>query len=233
MKVNSSNSMLDNPIWSALTTVNRPLAQENALAARYLPGIAPLGGMRDQSAESYAAMEELLAGDPVAIFLDREPDPPAGWEIPHRDLMHQMVYTGPLPAVGNVRALTDDDVPEMLALTALTEPGPFRERTIELGGYIGIFESDRLAAMAGERLHMTEFTEVSAVCTHPDFRGRGFGKVCVAAVVAGIVGRGETAILHVRCHNSAVGLYESLGFRIRRQLHLAVMRYMVKMTGLG
>jgi ribosomal protein S18 acetylase RimI-like enzyme len=216
--------MLDNPIWSALTTVNRPLAQANALAARYLPGIAPLGGMRDQSAESYAAMEELLAGDAVALFLDQEPVPPAGWEISHRDLMHQMIYEGPLPEVGRVRPLNDGDVPEMLALTALTEPGPFRERTIDLGGYIGIFESGRLAAMAGERLHMTGFTEVSAVCTHPDFRGQGYGKACVAAVVAGIMRHGETAILHVRCHNSAVALYESLGFRILRQLHLVVLR---------
>ena len=138
-----------------------------------------------------------------------------------------MVFDAPSPAPSNhvFRKLTEADVPEMLALTKLTEPGPFLPRTIELGSYFGIHESGSLVAMAGERLHLTGFTEVSAVCTHPDFRGRGYGNALMSAVISRIMRRGETPFLHVKTDNAAVRLYQKLGFRIRAQLHLAVIQH--------
>jgi predicted GNAT family acetyltransferase len=116
------------------------------------------------------------------------------------------------------------DLPEMLALTKLTEPGPFLPRTIQLGAYYGVHESGLLVAMAGERLKLTGYTEVSAVCTHPDFRGRGYGNALMSAVMAGIMNRGETPFLHVRTENPALHLYQKLGFRLRAKLHLAVIK---------
>jgi predicted GNAT family acetyltransferase len=113
----------------------------------------------------------------------------------------------------------------MLTLTKLTEPGPFFPRTIELGSYLGIFDAGSLVAMAGERMHLSGFTEVSAVCTHPDFTGRGYGAALMSAVIAGIIDRRETPFLHVRVGNPAVGLYQKLGFKVRAQLHLAVIKY--------
>jgi predicted GNAT family acetyltransferase len=113
----------------------------------------------------------------------------------------------------------------MLALTKLTQPGPFLPRTIELGSYFGMRESGSLLAMAGERLHLTGFTEVSAVCTHPDFRGRGYSNALMSAVISGIMRRGETPFLHVKTENPAVHLYQKLGFKVRAQLHLVVIRY--------
>jgi predicted GNAT family acetyltransferase len=137
-----------------------------------------------------------------------------------------MILETPPPAHPNqvLRKLTHEDIPEMLALTKLTEPGPFLSRTIELGSYFGIHESGSLVAMAGERLHMTGFTEVSAVCTHPNFRGRGYGNALMSTVITGIMNRGETPFLHVKTDNPAVDLYKKLGFRVRAQLHLAVIQ---------
>ena len=121
--------------------------------------------------------------------------------------------------------LTKADVPEMLALTKLTEPGPFLPRTIELGTYLGVYDAGSLVAMAGERLHLTGFTEISAVCTHPHYRGRGYGNTLMSALIGRITSRGEIPFLHVRTQNAAVRLYEKLGFKVRAQLHLAVIKY--------
>ncbi|MBT9330905.1 GNAT family N-acetyltransferase [Paracidobacterium acidisoli] len=222
----TGNEALDNPIWHALSTEQQKLAAGNELAKRFPIDIAPLGALREQSAESYAALEDLASHDAVALFLDVEPAVPEGWEIVHRGEMYQMVCEAPV-RVGMgapIRDLMQADVPAMLALTKLTEPGPFRERTIGLGRYLGIFDGELLVAMAGERLHLTGFTEVSAVCTHPDHRGRGYGNALVAAVADGIQRRGEMPFLHVKTENAAVRVYERLGFGVRRQLHLAVVR---------
>jgi GNAT superfamily N-acetyltransferase len=140
--------------------------------------------------------------------------------------IYQMTFEAPPPAQPNqvICKLTEADVPEMLALTELTEPGPFLRRTIELGAYYGIHESGSLVAMAGERLRLTGFTEVSAICTHPSFRGRGYGNALMSVVISGIMNRGETPFLHVRTINPAIALYKKLGFRTRAQLYLAVIQ---------
>jgi len=137
-----------------------------------------------------------------------------------------MVFEARPPAQPNMslRRLSIADVPQMLALTKLTEPGPFLPRTIELGAYFGIYDSGLLVAMAGERFKLTGHTEVSAVCTHPDYRGRGYSNGLMSAVIAGIMNRGQTPFLHVRTENPAVHLYQNMGFRIRAQLHLAVIK---------
>ena len=122
-------------------------------------------------------------------------------------------------------AVASEFSPAMIALAELTEPGPFRQRTIELGAFFGIFESGRLLAMAGQRLHLPDFVEVSAVCTHPDVRGRGYARMLIATVVDEIRERGKTAFLHSFSDNhSAIRVYESLGFTLRRSLHLAVLK---------
>ena len=217
--------LLDNPIWFALSSEQAYLAQTNGLARRFPSDVAPFGGVAGQSAAEYQALAEILAGDAVALFLDLPPALPAGWSMILRGELDQMVFEAPRPDAPVFRELTAADVPEMLALTKLTQPGPFLPRTIELGSYFGIRESGALVAMAGERLRLTGFTEVSAVCTHPDFRGRGYGNALMSAVIAGIMRRGETPFLHVKTDNPAVGLYQKMGFRVRSRLHLAVIRY--------
>jgi predicted GNAT family acetyltransferase len=112
----------------------------------------------------------------------------------------------------------------MAALVALTEPGPWRPRTIELGDYHGVFDGDQLVAMAGERQKIPGCTEVSAVCTHPDARRRGLGAAVTAQVVRGILERGETPFLHHTAENPARTVYEALGFRFRREVQLVIVR---------
>jgi ribosomal protein S18 acetylase RimI-like enzyme len=218
--------LLDNPIWNALSTEQTYLAQGNHLAKRFPKDVAPFGAMASQSAAEYQALAKIMMGDTAALFLDSPPAVPAGWSTVLSGRMYQMVFEGFLPVSSNhsFRTLTESDVPEMLALTRLTEPGPFLPNTITLGAYFGIHESGKLVAMAGERLHLTGFTEVSAVCTHPEFRGRGYGNTLLSAVVAMILSRGETPFLHVKTDNPAARLYQKLGFRQRSELHLAVIK---------
>jgi ribosomal protein S18 acetylase RimI-like enzyme len=221
------DSQLDNPIWHSLTTTHSRFAEGEGLARRFDPGIGPLAGLREQSPEAYRALEELLPpGEFATLFLDSDLELPPGWRL----LLHlpgdQMVCTGATEASAHsfsFETLGDVDVAEMLELTKLTDPGPFRSGTIELGNYLGIREGGRLAAMAGQRLALPGFREVSAVCTHPDFRGRGYAQALVAAVADSIRERGETPILHVLSSNSAaIRVYESLGFKLRYKLKIAV-----------
>jgi predicted GNAT family acetyltransferase len=117
------------------------------------------------------------------------------------------------------------DSPEMVELAALTKPGPFGTRTHELGFYVGIRDSGKLVAMAGERLKVPGYTEVSAVCTHPDHIGKGYAQVLMTEVMRRIRERGEKAFLHVRTDNTrAVKIYERLGYRTRVELHYAIVR---------
>jgi predicted GNAT family acetyltransferase len=163
------------------------------------------------------------------MFLAEAPQLPAGWHIVRDHRMRQMVAAGAVPGPEGfaIEKLSERDVPEMVALAELTEPGPFRDRTIELGGYVGIRASGRLAAMTGQRTALRAlgrtYREVSAVCTHPDFRGRGYAGALVAHVRDAILARGETPFLGVRETNvGAFRVYERLGFEVRRTLTVTV-----------
>jgi predicted GNAT family acetyltransferase len=219
--------MLDNAVWSALSTEQAYLAEGNALAKRFPRDVGPFAAMADRSPAAYQALAEILAGDPGALGFNAKPVLPAGWVVQHTEEIYQMVLEGPVPSSLKpvLRQLTQEDVPAMLALTQLTKPGPFFPRTIELGAYLGVFDAGSLVAMAGERLHLTGFTEVSAVCTHPEYTGRGYGAALMSAVMEGIAERGETPFLHVTTRNPAIGLYQKLGFRVRAQVQVAVIQY--------
>jgi ribosomal protein S18 acetylase RimI-like enzyme len=223
----ATNQTLNNPIWNALSTSQSYLAQSNQLAKRFPRDVAPFGAMKAQSPSEYEALAQILSGDTAALFLDSAPVLPADWTMRISGDMYQMTFAAPpIPKPNHVFSkLTQADVPEMLALTRLTEPGPFLPRTIELGAYYGIHESGSLVAMAGERLRLTGFTEVSAVCTHPHVRGRGYGNALMSVVISGIIHRGETPFLHVKTDNPAIALYKKLGFQIRAQLYLAVIQH--------
>jgi hypothetical protein len=226
-------SVLDNPILNALSTEHSGLALGGKLAKRYPPAIGPLSGIVEQSVESYESLRQLAgAGGTLALFLQEKPAPPAGWTLIRGGPLDQMISLEPVSQKSRtlasslaIRPLTSAHVPAMVALAELTEPGPFRDRTSELGAFFGIFEDQRLLAMAGQRLHLPDFVEVSAVCTHPDARGRGYARILIDVVVQEIRSRNKTPILHTFSDNhSAVRVYESLGFRVRRNFQLAVLK---------
>jgi GNAT superfamily N-acetyltransferase len=223
--------LLDNPIWNSLSTAHRNLALGGELAKCYPAEIGPLSGLAEQTPVAYEALRAIVAPGAVQVlFLEEPTEQRAGWTLVRGGLLSQMVYAGAgtlLPTATNpqMRLLTASDVPAMVELAQLTEPGPFRNRTHELGTFFGIFESNRLLAMAGQRTRVPGFVEVSAVCTHPDARGRGYARALMSAVMELILRGGDTPFLHSFADNhSAIRVYEALGFTLRRHFHLAVLK---------
>jgi ribosomal protein S18 acetylase RimI-like enzyme len=229
----ANEPLLDNPIWNALGSEHQALAVIRSDARRYPPAIGPLAGTPDQSSGSYDALRPLAGpGGTLVLFFPDPPALPAGWTLIRGGLLTQMmcrdaklVDTAPLRNGVVMRRLGATDVPAMIELATLTEPGPFRERTIELGNFHGIFEGDRLLAMAGQRMRLPGFVEVSAVCTHPAARGRGYAGVLMSRVMDEIIGEGATPFLHAFADNPAVSLYRKLGFTQRRTFQLAVIKH--------
>jgi len=227
--MSNNTAVLDNPIWHALTTAHAHFSQGDGLARRYHPEIGPLSGMKDQSPEAYHSLAKLLGPDDIAVlFLSDPPTPPGSLRLLQSLRMYQMIRAEPLPMPQTdflIEPLTTTDVPEMLQLAEATEPGPFRQRTIELGGYRGVRLNGRLASMTGQRCGLTDFVEVSAVCTWPEFRGRGYANALVATVANGVFAQNKTPFLGVREDNvDAIRVYEKVGFSIRRSLHVAVLK---------
>lgn len=222
---------LDNPIWKALNTAQARFAEIGASVRKFPAEMSLLAAFAEPSPDNYASLASLLSPEErVGLFLPDPPDPPAGWIVRHSIPLFQMVYEKTDLAKVHSNGvefvpLTQADVPEMLALTKLTKPGPFNARTHEMGDYLGIRDAGTLIAMAGERLRIPGYTEISAVCTHPDHLGHGYATALMRTFMARICSRGEVPFLHVRCDNSrAVQLYERLGFSTRVTLHYAVMK---------
>jgi len=224
-------SLLDNPIYNALGTDQAGLALTSGQARRFPGYIGPLAGIPDQSAQSFADLRQLADdGHTIALFLVNPPIIPADWTLIRGALMDQMICLQPSAQPRQplqdavMRQLTPYDAPAMVALAKLTEPGPFHLRTIELGVFYGIFHGSSLLAMAGQRLSPPGFVEVSAVCTHPDARGRGYAPLLMSTVMAEIIARGKTPMLHSLASNAAaIAVYQRLGFTFRRNLHLAIL----------
>ena len=221
--------LLDNPAWWALHEAQAGFGETRGLVARYTPAISPIGAVAETSAEAFEELTRMCGADPLAIISEHAtlPLPSRMRTIRHVGL-HQMVCeAAAAPVAIDAVGLGAADVEEVLALVALTEPGPFARRTLELGTYLGIRDAGRLHAMTGERLKPPGWTEVSGVCTHPDGRGRGYAFGLVTAVTNAIIARGEAAFLHVAIgspsEKSALRVYERVGFRTRRQLHLHVL----------
>ena len=231
--------LLTNPIWNALCTEPASIAEGDDHARRYPHEIGPLAGIRDQSAECYASLGNLAGTYPVVLFsLDAFRIPP-GWTLLRDGSVVQMIRktlgnreesaavndSSDARSVGvSVRRLTPADAPAMVALAELTEPGPFRLRTLELGSFYGIFNGDQLVSMAGKRMHLPGQIEVSGVCTHPGARGLGYARRLMGIVMNEIEQAGCTPFLHAWDGNPACRLYELLGFRLSRQFHLAVLQ---------
>jgi ribosomal protein S18 acetylase RimI-like enzyme len=218
---------LDRPIWSALETRQAHLAFGGELARRFPPDVSPFVAVGDDSGGAIAAAVKLIPeGDDVSFLERAPPQAPAGVLATSAKGL-QMVATG--FATGGpdfeIETLTDADATEMLALATLTRPGPFRARTHTLGRFIGIRDGSRLVAMAGERLKLDGFVEISAVCTHPDYRGRGYGAALMKIVGKRILSEGDTPFLHTYADNAvAIALYRRLGFEVRAEVTHAIWR---------
>nr|WP_232519292.1 GNAT family N-acetyltransferase [Caballeronia insecticola] len=221
---------LDRVVWRALSSTQNAIALGDYRAWRYAPSMTAFGAMPDSSAGSFDALRALIeASGPVALVETNEVFAPAGISVVRRGTLLQMVWEGASHEPRKSRALQhvtlgQADVPDMLALAAATQPGPFGPRTVELGRYLGMRESGKLVAMAGERMRLDGYTEISAVCVDESARGRGYAAGLMNALIDSIAARGEKPFLHVFTSNrTAIGLYRALGFVERRMLHLTVL----------
>jgi len=209
--------MLDNPLWASLTTLHRALALGSGAALRYPADVAPFVAV----ARAGAPPGELVApGETVYAIGPR----PAG-ELEDLGAIVQMVCEAPAAVPHGPPIVPLERTADVIALAALVYPHYFRPRTAELGRYFGIYEGDTLVAMAGERMGMPGYREISAVCTHPDHVGRGLARRVLTALTADIAARGDTAFLHVSPNNArAIALYEQNGYRTRIAISFAAVR---------
>jgi ribosomal protein S18 acetylase RimI-like enzyme len=223
---------LDNPIWNALTTRQTKFAQSLGEARRFLPEVGPLSAFVGSTDEGYKSLARLVrTGGTVAVFLDFPYQPQQDWSVVAGATLLQMVWDTNAEmaqldkSMPPIVELGPPDSAEMIELATLTKPGPFGPRTHELGNYFGIRDQGKLAAMAGERLKVPGYTEVSAVCTHPDHTGKGYAAALMLRVMRGIRDRQEVPFLHSRGDNArAIEIYKRLGFKERKSGHFVVLR---------
>ncbi|MDE2496225.1 MAG: GNAT family N-acetyltransferase [Xanthomonadaceae bacterium] len=222
-----ASAELDRPVWESLASRHAPLSEGGALAKRYQRDVNLFASARDDSPAALDALAGLVEpGEHVYVLQVPEIAVPSALRATKTALGVQMVAACSIDALPaeDIITLGDADAPEMLALAQLTQPGPFLARTHVMGRFRGIRIDGRLAAMAGERMRMPSYTEVSGVCTHPDFRGRGLARRLSAIVATAIQARGETPFLHAwKDNHPAIALYEKLGFRLRAEVNVAVL----------
>ncbi|WP_308204698.1 GNAT family N-acetyltransferase, partial [Frankia sp. R82] len=218
---------LDNPALAALLGPHAHLAIRRGQVLRYPMDVSPFIALPDEPDEAaWQDAADLLGPGAILPLAGFGGTLPAGWQVLGNGAGVQLVDAGIAAAPDDEAVrLGPDDVADMLALVERTRPGPFLPRTIALGTYLGIRRGGQLVAMAGERLHPPGWTEISAVCTDPAWRGQGLATRLVHAVAAGIRARGETPFLHAAADNTgAIRLYEQLGFRLRRRVTFTAVR---------
>ncbi len=223
--LDSMERILDNPTYHAMMSGNSGLALGSS-QVRYFPQeVSPFVGLPDFTPARFEELATVLPPERgmVVVVSPDEIEIPPRWKVNYHGVGLQMMgehSQGPLPDGREFVPLRTEHVSSMVALAKLTNPGPFGERTIEFGGFVGVFDGDRLMAMSGHRLRPSPYVEISGVCTHPDYAGRGLGAALTYYQVERIRERGEVPILHVWAHNvGAIRVYERLGFVTRRQLH--------------
>lgn len=216
-----TSHVLDNPIWESLGSRHQSLARRRGDVARYWPDVAPFLGVPTDGIEVAEAIEALVPSGDTVLLLGPTPSAPEGWRLQKLALLAQMVCPSPVDEIDGpeITELSDVHRDDVLELTALVYPHYFRPRTTDLGRYFGVYQDGQLAAIIGERMGMDDWQEISAVCTHPDFNGRGYARRLLAWLSNDNLTRGRTPFLHVSHENArAKQLYEQIGFRHRRDI---------------
>ena len=221
--------LLDNPVWNALISGNKGLSEGGDGVKYFASNVSPFVGFETPSPQALGQLHDLMPAErlvgvvsPAALVI------PGQWQMLRQMQVLQMVQeAADADAVGEQRPipLGQEHVPAMLALTQLTNPGPFSSNTIAFGHYAGIFDGNELVAMAGQRLHPAPYAEISAVCTHPAYLGRGYARQLLRHQAQRIRAEAEIPFLHVKADNTgAIKLYQSLGFTTRKEMSICIIR---------
>lgn len=224
--------LLDNVIWHALSGNQQHFSLGGSSAKRYGADIVPFAAFPDSDVHTpdLAALAKLMTKGEMVLTIDHPVSMESGFVVHLVPSVRQYVYWDTSAAkpvdVEPWIELKASDVPEMIALVQLTNPGPLLRRMIDMGRYIGIRLDGNLVSMAGERMYAGRYREISGVCTHPDYVGRGFATQLVSQLIYDIVNRGEVPHLHVSIEKqNAISLYEKLGFKYRRELGIQFLEF--------
>jgi len=215
--------LLDNPIWNALISGNSNLTHGSSEVKYFAENVAPFVGFEDYSVANFNMLYELVSDQRVlAVVSAEEITIPENWKVLNNMKILQLVFNGSVPQEPTSQeliTLQEQHIPAMLALTKMTNPGPFSERTIDFGNYKGIFSNDELIAMAGYRTQPSPYIEVSAVCTHPNHHGKGYAGTLINYHIGQIIAASGIPYLHSRTDNiTAIRLYQKLGFSVRKEM---------------
>ncbi len=217
------NDLLHNPVYHALLTGDRHLSFGNERVKFFDEEVSPFAGFDEHYEKGFSDLHELLPPGRKILYANPVPvTPPVGWQLAHHIKGLQFVYEGE-PVNGiftGIQPLSAIHIEQMVQLAKLTKPGPFGPKTIDFGSYYGIFEKDKLVAMTGQRLHVEECTEISAVCTHPDHLGKGYAHRLLQHQLDIILREGQQPFLHVREDNErAIAIYLQFGFVVLRPMN--------------
>lgn len=219
-RLKNPHNLLDNPVWHSLRETHRAFARGNDHFKRYDPEVTPFGGV-DPASDTSGFLNEYLDAGESMYFIGIAPSLPSNVVVENELICLQMVCQNPIDAatVEPFILLTEEHKKSLTDLVNQVQPGYFRSETKRTGDYFGIFKNDMLVAVTGERMKMDQYTEISAVVTHPDFTGRGYAKQLMAHTVNKNLSMNLVPYLHVAAHNtSAISLYEKLGFYTRKEI---------------
>ena len=219
----------DNPVWQALSSRQAHFNIGGNFLRFFPADVSPFVGMQHWDERDLPVlMNELPANRPFSVMITRKVPLPEGLEVVFTCPLYQMCCYQLVPMLSptlSIRKLGYTDVSQMLSLTNRTKPGPFLERTIEMGHYYGVFDNGILVSMAGERLRLDGFTEISAICTEPSYLGRGYASVLTTHIAQSIFESGNIPFLHVKTDNTrAIDVYSRTGFEIRSEVYFAIFR---------
>ena len=216
MTTTSTHPALDAVFWNALTGPHAVHASGAGGARRYARGFSPIIAFADSAHPDFAALAPFCAAGEVFYCEGWQGPCPDGWRIDTQTRMLRMVWQGGDGEAGCATAavaLGAADVDAAVGLATLCRPGPFGPRTIELGDYYGVVDDGRLIAMAGQRMRVPGYTEISGVCTDPAARGRGLARQLMQRLIHQQMAQGERPFLHVMRENAAAhALYLRMGF---------------------